>query len=225
MRILISQKTIKDRHGAELDALETAYIRFFRQESFVPDDAVFVPVPNNPENALRLVQTSGPGLVILTGGNNVDPRSFGSDVVLDDLAHNRDEVEKILFDYALANAIPVLAVCRGFHYVNVLLQGKLTLNIKDHPPAVRHSCWYEGREYTVNSFHNHAIGMTDLAAGLVPLVTADKIGTVEAYVGRITGSSGECSVLGVQWHPERPGADMELFKMLIKNHLFQERAK
>ena len=219
MNILVSQKIIRDRHGAELDALEAAYISFVKDKDIFPGTNVIIPVPNDPKNAARLTRRLDPKLIILTGGNNIDPRSFGSDVVLDDLAYNRDATEKVLFDYAVFNAIPILGICRGFHFMNVLLKGRLTLNIKDHPPAVQHSCLYDGNKYTVNSFHNHAIFAKDIALELKPLVVADKSGIVEAYSGKIMSKAGEAYIVGVQWHPERPGADTDLFRKIIKQNL------
>ncbi|OGT07445.1 MAG: hypothetical protein A2103_04210 [Gammaproteobacteria bacterium GWF2_41_13] len=222
MIIFISQKTIMDRHGVELDALETTYINFFENENIFPKGAVFIPVPNNPEITAHIAHTLMPNMIILTGGNNVDPKLFGSDAALGDLAHNRDITEKSLFDYAVSNAVPVLGICRGFHFINVLLKGKLTLNINDHLPAAQHACLYEGKRYIVNSFHNHAIHSEDLAAELSPIVVAEMTDIVEAYSGRILSKVGMSSVLGVQWHPERPGGDIDLFKKLVKQFLFEE---
>ena len=223
MVIFISQKTIRDRHGAELDALETDYVSFFRKEGVFPGNPVFIPVANNVENAAELTRALSPDLIVLTGGNNIDPRSFGLDVVLDDLAHNRDVTEKFLFDYAVLNAIPILGICRGFHFINVMLKGRLTLNIKNHPPAIQHSCLHDGNEYVINSFHNHAIVAEDIAQELERVVVEDKSGIVEGYAGKITGKSGVIRILGVQWHPERPGADVGLFKKLIARYIIQGR--
>jgi len=219
MIILISQKTIVDKHGARQDALDTAYLNFFKIADIFSQKAVFIPVPNNLEHAASLVDKIKPSLIILTGGNNVDPKLFGSDIMLGDLAPERDEVEKFLFDYAVANAIAVLGICRGFQYMNVLLGGRLTLNILDHPPAVGHTCLFEGHQHTVNSYHNQAIMPSDLASLLKPLVVAEKSGNIEAYAGKIKGKSGIAPILGVQWHPERPCADTDLFRTLIKQHL------
>ncbi len=212
---------MRDRHGAELDALDTAYLDFFAKGDVLPKDIVLIPVPNNPENAAKLISSQKPDLIILTGGNNIDPQSFGLNIEVDDLAKNRDATEKVLFDCAVSSAVPILGICRGFQFINVMLKGKLTLNLRDHPAAVRHSCLYDGNKYMVNSFHNHAISNKDISAELRPLVTTDKAGIVEAYAGKIKSDAGICKILGVQWHPERPGADTVLFKKLFNQYIIQ----
>ena len=223
MLIFLSQKTIRDKHGFELDALETSYISFFKKECIFSKDTVFLPVPNNVENAADLIRISTPNLIILTGGNNINPGFFGSDVILDDLSHNRDITEQFLFYYAASNAIPILGICRGFHFINVILKGSLTLNINNHPPAVQHSCIFDNKKFIINSFHNHAIFPENIANNLTPVVVDEITGMIEGYAGKIIGEAGISNILGVQWHPERPNTDRSLFKELIERHIFHGR--
>lgn len=225
MIVLISQKVIRDKHGTELDALETSYVDFFKKEVLCSDVATLIPVPNDPENAARLTLALTPKLIILSGGNNINPQSFGSDIALDDMVPTRDATEKVLFDYAVSNAIPLLGVCRGFQFINIQLKGKLTLNITDHPPAVQHVCLYDGKKYTINSFHNHGVFAEDVAPELYPVIVESRSGIVEAYSGKIMSKVGSSRILGVQWHPERPGADTDLFKKMIKKYLFPGEQK
>ena len=214
MRIFITQKKMRDRHGSDLDALETAYIRFFLEAAILPANVIFIPVPNRLEHARLLFSACIPALLVLTGGNNTDPITFGVEIALDDLAPKRDEVEAFLLEQALSRGIPVLGICRGFHFINVYLGGRLSLNLQNHPPAVPHICQYQGKEYTVNSYHHHGIKTGDLAAPLTPIAFSCSGEMVEAFA---TSQGG--GILGVQWHPERPGADTELFRVLFEKYL------
>ena len=211
MIVLLSQKRFKDKHGAQIDGLDSAYLDFFINNDVFPAQAVFVPVPNQLIDLRSLVKTCVPDLIILTGGNNINPLSFGSDVRLDGLSPKRDEVEKALLDFALAKGIPVIGICRGFHFINVYLGGKLTLNLSNHRPGKDHSCQFDGKKYNINSYHNHGIAPDDLAKELRPIGKTIDGKLIEAFAGP--------QILGVQWHPERPGADKELFRLLVNEFI------
>jgi putative glutamine amidotransferase len=223
MLIFITQKSIRDEYGFELDALEATYITYFTGENIFSSPPVLLPVPNNIVQARRLNAALRPDLLVLTGSNNIDPKSFGSDVKLDDLAPRRDEVERYLLDFSLAENIPVIGICRGFHFINVYLGGNLTLNLSGHPPAVGHDCEYEGKKYRVNSFHNHGITADDLAEGLVPVARTTDGRLIEAYAATGRGKTSGKRILAVQWHPERPGADTHLFQRLVEKYIGFEK--
>ncbi len=70
--------------------------------------------------------------IILTGGNIVNPKKYKSRNHLSDVYLERDETEKLLFNYAINKELPILGICRGFHFINVELGGKLTHNISCH---------------------------------------------------------------------------------------------
>lgn len=223
MIVFITQKSIRDEYGLDLDALEAAYITYFTGENIFSSPPVLLPVPNNIIQARCLTATLSPDLIMLTGGNNIDPASFGSDAKLDDLAPRRDEVEGYLLDFALAEGIPVIGICRGFQFINVHLGGTLTLNLSGHPPAIDHDCEYDDKKYRVNSFHNHGITSDDLAEALVPLAVTVDGSLIEAYTAGDKGRTGSKRILGVQWHPERQGADTRFFKRLVEKYIGIEK--
>jgi len=209
MIMFITQKQLQDSHYSKLDGLETTYIDFFNSYG------VLIPIPNKLVQVARLLRTKpfpSPDLIILTGGNNINPKSVGSKAELDDLAPNRDKVEYMLLDYALNTDTPVIGICRGFHFINVFLEGALTFNLLDHPVGLSHLCRFEGKDYKVNSYHDHGIMPYNLSGKLQAIVYADH-GLVEAYTHK------NKKVLGIQWHPERFGCEGQLFELLVKRYL------
>lgn len=159
--------------------------------------------------------------VVIAGGQDVDPRRYGSvpgprSTALDP---ERDEFEIALVRAAIAAEIPLLGICRGAQVLNVALGGTL---VDDLPagageahsflgyPAGHRSHGVRvlpgtelrgvvGPELRVNSFHHQCVA--ELGVGLaVAAVAAD--GVIEAV--ELPGAD----VLGVQWHPEMlPGID------------------
>lgn len=145
--------------------------------------------------------------LLLSGGQNVDPRFYGEEktVESDDYLLARDEFELALVQEAIKQGKPIFAVCRGMQLLNVALGGSLHQEIADHwqeevrgtshtlqvKPNSRVSRLF--REGTrINSLHRQSI--KDLAPGLVATARDPRDGTIEAYEGQ--------SILGIQWHPE-----------------------
>ena len=168
-------------------------------------------IPNNLKdlnNYLSAFKIKG---IILTGGNNVDPKKYKSLSHLSDVYPERDETEKILFNYAIDKELPILGVCRGFHFINAELGGKLTHDISGHV-NINHILVSSKSNYNkkeVNSFHNHGIKNNQLSNKLDCLaITID--GFVEVYENKIA------KILGFQWHPERYYNEFD--SNLIKKH-------
>lgn len=153
--------------------------------------------------------------LVLAGGEDVDPRWYGSTPTPASTALDpeRDQFEANLLLAAVAAGIPVLGVCRGAQVINVVFGGTLVMHLPTdvgeahsyfgYPPHHRsHEVLIEpgtllfrilGRSAKVNSFHHQAVDR--VGAGLrVAARAAD--GVVEAI------ESTDTSVLGVQWHPE-----------------------
>jgi putative glutamine amidotransferase len=159
------------------------------------------------------------GGLLLTGGGDVEPARFGQarHPSVDDVAPARDELELGLTRRALADGVPLLAICRGIQVLNVALGGTLVQDIPSEVPdalvhaqtaprqAPTHSVKVTnegtrlGRvlgatEIEVNSMHHQAIGR--LGDGLREVAWAPD-GVIEGVE-----MPGERFVLGVQWHPE-----------------------
>ena len=162
--------------------------------------------------------------IILTGSRtNVQPTLYGGPPHPEDTPEDaaRDAVTLRLIRAAIAQAVPILAICRGLQELNVALGGTLHQRLQDLPGRIDHSTpmhpdarvrqgkahnvmlapgsWLRrlaGQEVIpVNSLHNQ--GIDALAPGLVVEGTAPD-GTIEAV--RLASAPG--FVIGVQWHPE-----------------------
>ena len=168
-------------------------------------------IPNNLKelnNYLSAFKIKG---IILTGGNNVDPKKYNSLSHLSDVYSERDETEKLLFNYAIDKELPILGVCRGFHFINIELGGKLTHDISGHV-NINHTLVSSNSDYNkkeVNSFHNHGIKDNQLSNKLNCLANTND-GFVEVYENKIN------KILGFQWHPERDYNEFD--SNLIKKH-------
>ena len=165
----------------------------------------------------RLVR--GLDAVLLTGGGDVDPASFGETPhpTLYDVAPSRDALETSVTHMALEKNTPLLAICRGIQVLNVALGGTLYQDVGTEPgTAIQHS-QKEARDQTthkvtvapgsrlakvlgtddveVNSFHHQVIKA--LGRGLKPVAWAD-----DQLVEGVELDDDSRFVVGVQWHPE-----------------------
>jgi gamma-glutamyl-gamma-aminobutyrate hydrolase PuuD len=165
--------------------------------------------------------------LLLSGGNDVDPASYGAD------AHrqtagvdpNRDRAELALLEGALARDMPVLAVCRGSQLLNVARGGDLVQHLPDVVGDEKH------RE-TLGIFSDHGVRV-DEASRLGALV--GERAPVKSHHHQGFGRLGEGLresawadddtlegvedpskrfALGVLWHPEE-GEDAALFEALV----------
>jgi putative glutamine amidotransferase len=148
---------------------------------------------------------------LIPGGDDIDAAQFGEKnhpkVSLQDPA--RYEGEKRLFD-AADPAMPVLGICYGCQFLNVVRGGSL---IQHLPDQVGHETHTGGtlqtypledsqlkaitgvEAMTGKSYHHQAVGR--LGEGLT-VTACHEDGTVEAVE-----ATDRPWMIGVQWHPER----------------------
>lgn len=154
--------------------------------------------------------------LLLTGGVDVGPSLYGEfpHLMTQAPAPERDALELALLREALAQDLPVLAICRGHQLLNVSLGGSLLQHIEGPGHAIEAgnvSSWHEvsvepgtrlhealgARRAMVNSRHHQAVTPDRLAPRLRITATSND-GLVEAVEG-----TAQRWLVGVQWHPER----------------------
>ena len=145
---------------------------------------IALPVPNNSAAAAALIHRFAPDAVLLSGGNDL------SDVGGD--APERDAVERILIDYALERALPLIGVCRGMQMLLHHFGAQLT-RVGRHT-STRHALVIDGEEQDVNSYHEWSTFR--VPAEFRAIALADD-GSVEAM------SHEHRPIWGIMWHPER----------------------
>jgi putative glutamine amidotransferase len=178
---------------------------------------VIIPAAQD-RHSLRRILCALQGL-ILSGGPDVHPRRYGEEplAALGEVDDDLDRMELMAAEMAIAEGLPLLAICRGIQVLNVALGGTLYQDIASQLPdslghapkadkavnthRVRvaegsrlHKLFGRKRDIWVNGKHHQAI--KDLAPALAAVARA-KDGIVEAV--EVPGS---LFAVGVQWHPE-----------------------
>lgn len=148
--------------------------------------------------------------VLLPGGGDIDPASYGStarDGSVYDVDELQDQVDLGLASFALERGIPLLAICRGLHVVNVLRGGTLVQDMPVHHRTLTHdvvfdrdAAWFglAGSNVQASCYHHQAL---DRIGDGIRVVARAEDGVVEAAVVEAVGWA-----VGVQWHPEDTAA-------------------
>ncbi len=162
--------------------------------------------------------------VLLTGSpSDIEPHHYGTESGDPNALRDphRDAMTLPIARHALQTGVPLLAICRGFQELNVVLGGTLHQKVKDVPGYHDHKenpddpidvqygpahpvRFPEGSllarlagagEVMVNSLHGQ--GVKKLADGVTVEAVADD-GLIEAF----TVDHAAAFALAVQWHPE-----------------------
>jgi putative glutamine amidotransferase len=157
--------------------------------------------------------------LILAGGRDIDPESYGADrhPLTDESRTERDEFEIRLARRAMERDIPLLGICRGMQLMNVARGGTLVQDLTEH-------VGHEDHRRSVGTFdgNDHPVRLADgsLAAGATGESRHDTLSHHHQGIDRvgdglqITGWADDDELpealedpglrfaLGVQWHPE-----------------------
>lgn len=176
--------------------------------------------------------------VMLTGSpSNVHPSHFGASITDATLPLDleRDALTLALVKACIANAVPLLGICRGFQEINVAMGGSLHQQVHalqgmqdhrespdgpydgqyapSHPiqlvPDSAFATWAGADTVLVNSVHGQ--GIDRLAQGLRALAHAGD-GLVEAF--EVQGA--KAFAFAVQWHPEWKTSDNPFYSAIFK---------
>lgn len=213
MLALISQREVVNGFGRRVDVLEQNYIQFLDKFRIK-----LIPVSNSFTDLNDYFELPI-DLIILSGGNNVDPSLYDKEIgEVSDVSVNRDNVERKLLEFAISKKIPVFCICRGAQFLNVFFGGKL-IRVKNHV-GVKHKVRVDlfDNDFFVNSFHHY--GLDALSPKLKPFAIAGD-GTIEGFY------HPDYYMAGIIWHPERLGGDDDFnFKLLdafLKKELFWKK--
>ncbi len=162
---------------------------------------------NVRENTVVLEEMEG---LLLTGGSDIAPEFLRQEVVdpgvlEKDVDPERDRWEFEALELAIAQGIPILAICKGLQVLNVALGGTLKLDIQGHNlpeqkerdiQPLRHDVRAQHRFEKVNSLHHQAIDRLGNELEIEAWCAADDI--IEQVRLR-----DHPFAVGVQYHPER----------------------
>jgi putative glutamine amidotransferase len=162
----------------------------------------FLPVANSNWEE-RLEGIDG---VLMPGGADVNPRSYGQEISsehvydVDDVA---DAVDISLVNYALGAGMPVLTICRGTQITNVARGGTLVQHMdKPHRHHVA--------EVSIEKYHSEmGLSTSVVEASCFHHQVIDQLGEGLEIIARSADGDVEAIKIdspgwafGVQWHPE-----------------------
>ncbi len=166
--------------------------------------------------------------LLIPGGNDIDPTYWGEPLHprAELIARERHQVERGIYE-AAPKDLPILGVCYGCQFLNVVEGGSLIQHLPDltgHEldqkgnvqtyqlePDSKTSAALGTTEASGQSWHHQAIGR--VAEGL-RVSARNEDGTIEAIE-----STTRPWVVGVQWHPERTHSaedSRSLFKHFVE---------
>jgi N5-(cytidine 5'-diphosphoramidyl)-L-glutamine hydrolase len=207
------------RYEHELqDCLNHSYVHYLDRFGIIP-----VLIPNKLDDPQKYVDSLSLDGLLLTGGSDTVK---SVDNILTEHVSLRDRTERALTMWACKRKIPVMGICRGFHFLNVYFGGKIIFDIQKkgiiHETHVDRNhnivLIHEGirkmlntDRIIVNSYHNNGITPDSLALPFVAFAEAD--GLIEGAVHT------ELPICGIQWHPERLYPFSEINDRLFENLL------
>jgi putative glutamine amidotransferase len=177
----------------------------------LPPDAT---LQDDPDAVLDLLD----GL-ILAGGADIDPASYGDDAHAETrgTVRERDEFEIALARRALERDLPLLGICRGMQLMNVATGGTLLQHLPEshgHHEHRRNPGTFDGADHDVRlaagSLAARAAGEEHHGTKSHHHQGVDRIGeglTVSGWsdlddLPETIEAPGARFALGVQWHPE-----------------------
>lgn len=205
----------RNKSGALVCEVGQAYITAIQKAGAVP---MMIPVGLN-KNSLTALLDRVDGL-LFTGGGDIDPQRFNGEPhpKVYGISPERDALEFVLIEKALASGKPLLAICRGIQVLNTARGGGLYTHIQDQVEQSLKHDWFpkfprDKLAHTVSLICNSRLqgifGETDIQVNSLHHQGISRVGqglkaTAFAPDGLVEGLEVEGAdfALGVQWHPE-----------------------
>lgn len=177
--------------------------------------------------------------VIFSGGEDISPLRYGDQPCreIGKVSAVRDSAEALIFQCAQERQVPILGICRGMQFINVMLGGTLYQDIpsqwknpiqhlqlpaKDvatHTVKINKGSrlWdiMKTTSVDVNSFHHQCVKD---CSGQLRITAYSPDGVPEAVE-----SVGNHRILGVQFHPEGLFEKNQVFLALFQNFIEEAR--
>jgi len=157
--------------------------------------------------------------LVLSGGIDLNPHLYGEErhPEADEPNDARDETELRLLHEALAQDLPVLAICRGMQLMNVAMGGSLEQHIDARDVHQRydvekripvHQVEVEAGTQLAGILGNGSVPVNSRHHQAVALVGSKLRVSAKAEDGTVEGIElpGKRFAVGVQWHPEDQAA-------------------
>ena len=162
------------------------------------------------------------GLLMTGNRTNVHPSHYGvaPQAIYEPYDENRDATAFALIQAALAADLPLLAVCRGFQELNVVLGGSLMTNVHKMDGKLSHRTpradTHDGRfaarhdvQFVDGGYFNTLLGTNTAITNSLHWQAVDRLaddlildGTAEDGIVEAATHKTASYCVGVQWHPE-----------------------
>lgn len=180
MRVAVSQRVDYFSDRDELrDAIDQRLLVLLESQGVIP-----FPVPNclSAAGLGKWLETSNVDGVVLSGGNDI-----GSQLC-------RDETERLLFKFGCQAKLPILGICRGMQFLNLMHSGSLRPIFNHAGTTHKITNQINGKTSIRNSFHNFGIDKLGQSLRVTHVSSDDEIeGIRHEFFNHV----------GIMWHPER----------------------
>lgn len=172
------------------------------------------------EDAL-LARTESAEAILIMGGEDITPGLYGAAGGYEGESRHlpaADRAQIALVHRALELGTPLLGICRGLQIINVALGGTLVQHLDDtgeHKNSgvpirdimATHAVRLATGSLVAGLLESHTVAVQSAHHQAVDVVGSGLVVTGRATDGHVEAIEHESApVLGVQWHPEDPGA-------------------
>ena len=197
--IIITPRIYRDTNSGEMrTALDMNWFELCKELN------INVVVLSYMDTSIDFLRTLSPSGIILSGGNDLSS--------INPLSENtiRDKYERSLVEFAMANEIPILGICRGMQFLGEFFGGRIN-KVAEHVRC-KHTISVSENRFGIiggerNSYHDYALSNS----GLMRVVARSSDDSIEAI------EHATLPIVGIMWHPEREIPFCKSDKDFIRN--------